>query len=591
MKSTLYQLTIILIFLAVSCKKKEVLNRPPTANAGTDITVSLGQKVTLNGALSKDPEGTALVYTWSFKSKPTNSQAALQSATSVNAEFTPDQVGTYVVTLRVTDDQNQSATADVNVLVSLPGRAPTASAGASLTTTYGNKVVLDGSASVDGDGDKLTYKWSFKTRPAGSAATLPIANDTQVKAEFEPDVVGLYVLTLSVSDKIWPEVVAEMSVLVNESPTVEVCPQNGRIDVNTTWKNLVQDPAKPDYVVCRDTELNAVLTVEPGVVVVFKQDASIGTKLNGNGVLIAKGTAEKPIVFTGEQKIAGFWDGLMLLTSNDVRNELNYVEISYGGGTADRLFGELANLNVSGRSGPSSVKITNCSFTNSKGRGIHVYNGGILTEFSNNRFSNNTLYPIQLPASQVEKLDENSTFASSNGINVVAIYGYLEGTKETTWGPFKDGTRYRFIDSFGAESGLVIKPGSVFEVASQKAIGIGGNGYIIAKGTAEKRIVFTGEVKTPGSWGGILIDGSKDVRNELSYAEISYGGGPPAYLYAASGNLILFSGFGITGRIKVTNSIISNSSEAGVAQYRGVLTLDTPDSNTYSNNAKGNIVQ
>ena len=591
-----FYLSFLLLCLVLGCKKKEEINLPPTANAGTDITASLGQKVTLSGALSKDPEGTALLYTWSFKTKPANSVATIQNMSSVTADFTSDVTGTYIIMLLVTDDHNQSATATVNVMVNLPGHAPTASAGASLTTTYGNKVVLDGSASADADGDKLTYKWSFKTRPAGSAASLPITNDSQAKAEFEPDATGQYVLTLTVSDSIWPAVSADITVTVNDSPTVDVCPSNGRISVNTTWKNLVQDPTKPDYIVCKDLSVYAVLTVEPGVVVAFKQGTSFYIGGDGGGVLTAKGTADKPIVFTGDQKVAGFWNGVHFRNSNDVRNELSYVEISYGGGTIDsRIYGEAANLNVSGEPGIglpiSSVKVTNCTFSNSKTRGIFVDTQGILAGFSNNQFSKNELYPIHLPASQVQQLDDASTFASSNGVNVVAIYGSLNNTKETTWGPFKDGTRYRFLDTFYAGSGLVILPGAVFEVSSQKAMGVGSNGYLIAKGTADKHIVFTGEVKTPGSWGGLLIDGSKDVRNELNYVDISYGGGAPAYLYAASGNIILFSGFGINGTIKVTHSTISNSSEAGIAQYRGTLVLDSPDSNTYSNNAKGDVVK
>ncbi|WP_288427493.1 PKD domain-containing protein [uncultured Spirosoma sp.] len=596
MKPTVYVLSFLLLCFVISCKK-EAVNQPPTANAGTDITAQRGQKVSLNGSLSKDPENANLVYSWSFKSKPATSQATIQNANMANAEFTPDQAGTYVLTLRVTDDQNQSASADVTVMVSLPGRAPAAVAPASISTTYGNKVVLDGSSSSDPDGDKLTYKWSFKTRPSGSSTTLPITNDAQAKAEFEPDATGTYVLTLTVSDGIWPEVTTDVTVIVNESPTVTVCPDNGRLTASTTWKNLVQDPTKPDYIICKDIVVYDLLTVEPGVVVAFKQNTGISIGGDGRGAIVAKGTVEKPIVFTGEQQVAGSWNGMMIHNSNDARNALDYVTVSYGGGNVDRFYGELANLNVSGRAGPTSVKLTNCSFTNSKGRGVYVGNsgpGGVLTGFSNNKFSANTLYPIQLPASQVEKLDENSTFASSNGINVVAIYGGLNATKETTWGPFKDGTRYRFTESFHTGSGLVIKPGTIFEVASQKAIGIDGDGYLIAKGTADKRIVFTGEVKAPGSWGGILFDRSVDVRNELSYAEVSYGGGDPAYMYAAKGNVILWSGFGGRGRVKITNSIISNSSDVGIglyARYGGVLILDNPDSNTYQNNAQGDIAK
>lgn len=594
MRFNLHLFLILLLFGAITSCKKEKANQKPTANAGTDITAALGSKVSLNGTLSKDPEGANLVYAWAFKSRPADSQAIIQNNSSASAEFTPDKAGTYVITLMVTDDRSQSATDEVSVIVNLPGKAPVAVAGADVTTTYGNKIVLDGSGSNDADGDKLTYKWSFKTRPSGSSANLPITNDSQAKAEFDPDATGKYVVVLSVSDGVWPAVNDELEVTVNEGVVTEVCPQNGRITTNTTWKNIVQDPTKPDYVVCRDLELDAVLTVEPGVVVAFKQNTGLHSKVGSvTPILIAKGTAEKPIVFTGEQKVPGFWTGIVW-SSSDPRSELSYVEISYaGGGNTDVIRRNLANLTITGITGIGlsigALKINNCLISNSKGMGIDVQGQGILTEFASNQFSNNATYPIQVPAVQVSKLDENSKYSVNNGINAIGVFGELKNTLETTWKPFKDETKYRILENLSINSGLVIQPGAVFEVASQKAIGVGNDGYLIAKGTADKRVVFTGAVKSPGSWGGILIDNSKDVRNELNYAEVSYGGGEPAYLYAAKGNVILFSGFGINGRIKITNSIISNSSEYGIAQFIGTLTLDNPDSNNYSNNAKGNI--
>ena len=53
----------------------------------------------------------------------------------------------------------------------LPSNAPVANAGED-QTPLGNTVTLDGSASTDVDGDILTYKWSFTSKPAFSMATL-----------------------------------------------------------------------------------------------------------------------------------------------------------------------------------------------------------------------------------------------------------------------------------------------------------------------------------------------------------------------------------------------------------------------------------
>ncbi|HEU4592049.1 MAG TPA: PKD domain-containing protein [Steroidobacteraceae bacterium] len=77
-------------------------------------------------------------------------------------------------------------------------RAPLANAGADQTVYASQVVSLDGSASSDPDGQPLTYRWSFVTRPAGSAASLD--DPANVKPTFVPDRDGDYIVQLIVSD-------------------------------------------------------------------------------------------------------------------------------------------------------------------------------------------------------------------------------------------------------------------------------------------------------------------------------------------------------------------------------------------------------
>lgn len=76
--------------------------------------------------------------------------------------------------------------------------APLADAGNNVTIALGSSVMLDGSGSTDADGDRLTYLWSFVSKPAGSAATL--SDPTAVMPTFPVDVPGTYILQLVVND-------------------------------------------------------------------------------------------------------------------------------------------------------------------------------------------------------------------------------------------------------------------------------------------------------------------------------------------------------------------------------------------------------
>src|SRR2546422_711209 len=78
--------------------------------------------------------------------------------------------------------------------------APVANSGPDQRASLGQEVRLDGSLSFDPDFDRLTYQWSFRTRPDCSRAVL--VNTTSDTSEFVADCPGSYLVQLTVDDGI-----------------------------------------------------------------------------------------------------------------------------------------------------------------------------------------------------------------------------------------------------------------------------------------------------------------------------------------------------------------------------------------------------
>ncbi len=77
--------------------------------------------------------------------------------------------------------------------------APVAQAGANQSVLLGGvPVQLDGSGSIDPNGDAISYQWVMWDKPARSASTLSDA--ASARPSFTPDVNGSYVVSLVVSD-------------------------------------------------------------------------------------------------------------------------------------------------------------------------------------------------------------------------------------------------------------------------------------------------------------------------------------------------------------------------------------------------------
>jgi ribosomal protein L14 len=186
------------------------VNQSPTANAGSDITLTLPVNATILTGSGYDPDGTIASYGWTRVSGPAtytlvNAGAA---ATGLNGLVQ----GVYVFRLTVTDNSGASATDVVTVTVNAASnQAPTANAGADITITLPtNTTTLYGSGS-DADGTIASYGWAKVSGPA----SFTLANTSSATTGLYNLVQGVYVFRLTITDNSGATATDNVTVTVN----------------------------------------------------------------------------------------------------------------------------------------------------------------------------------------------------------------------------------------------------------------------------------------------------------------------------------------------------------------------------------------
>lgn len=162
-----------------------VNNVLPTANAGSDQTVSEGNPVNFDGSGSSDPGADTLTYQWDFgDGSPVDN--------NINPTHPyPDGPATYIVTLTVTDSDGGSGTAIVTFTIdNTPPQ--NVDAGGPYSTVANVPVTITGSG-TDVPADPLTYNWS----PDGGGQCSPPSGQT-VACTWPTT--GTYTIMLQVDD-------------------------------------------------------------------------------------------------------------------------------------------------------------------------------------------------------------------------------------------------------------------------------------------------------------------------------------------------------------------------------------------------------
>ena len=217
-------------------------NVRPVASAGADQSgVPLDSIVQLDGGGTTNLDGGILNYRWALTTKPADSTATISNVFAVAPTFVADKGGLYVAQLLALDVFLYSDPADTVVIKTL-NRPPLANAGLDQSRLVGETVALDGTGSIDPDGDALNYSWTLTDKPTGSAASL--SGGITATPSFVPDYDGDYIFTLIVDDGEFASAPDSVTVTASNQPPVlgAIGPQTVDLGSKLTIQLTATDP-------------------------------------------------------------------------------------------------------------------------------------------------------------------------------------------------------------------------------------------------------------------------------------------------------------------------------------------------------------
>lgn len=365
---------------------------------------------------------------------------------------------------------------------------------------------------------------------------------------------------------------------------VSLCDQN-EILMDTTWEDVEPGDAI-DYVIQCEINIsgNALLTIEPGVIIAFEGENS-GIFTSEGGGLKAVGTAENTIQFLGTSDNKGVWKGVYF-GSNHPENRLEHVIVRHAGRSASTQSNEKGAVQLS-RDEDSSGAIVNCTITDNDGFGVFITDESDLEEFSNNVIANNEEAPVGLYFNQLGALDTTSDYQGNGNDYIEVRENDLEDDPVNM--AFLN-VPYRFVDSgrYNIQNELTIDPGNTLEFTNGSGLRLGvqasdcadTSGSLNATGTSGNPITFRGVTPGKGTWLGIGFN-SASPNNNLIHCIIS--GGGSADLYNASdfaANVTLQC----NSRLTLQNTTLTDSGGYGLYILDDDARLEDFEANSIVNN-------
>ncbi|NPC83863.1 hypothetical protein HPC49_37315 [Pyxidicoccus fallax] len=379
------------------------------------------------------------------------------------------------------------------------------------------------------------------------------------------------------------------------------------LEADTVWK-----ASDSPHIVANAPNIDAfTLTIEPCAVVLLRDDRSI--TVSGRGKLVARGTADKPILFDSEEP-GRQWSSLIAESANGEVGtiDLAHVTLRNGGkqgflGT-ENFFGGVVSvtgndsLNENKPRTPS-LRVQNVIIENTPDWGVRLRTGAVFSADSTQLTIRNAIRGSMRVGFRLADTIPSGSY-TGNGAGDIVLKRDMDFLKDSM--TLRDrGVPYRLnegedSDDFiigastegGARTTLTLEPGVRLKMAGPKGLSIEKNGALVARGTAAKPIVFTSAAASPapGAWEGIAFRGS-GRGSVIEHAEVSFAGGTwtstGPYCDASTGEATYARGHGAISLAAqpesqfITHTRITQSARFGIHRAWSGSPVDFMSTNTF----------
>ena len=320
---------------------------------------------------------------------------------------------------------------------------------------------------------------------------------------------------------------------------------SGTISDNRTLKDL---GLPVDYIVDGYLYLegNAMLTVEPGVTIMFANEGSAIIVAQDQGIKMV-GTADKPIVLTGptNNQNKGSWRYIEV-NSNRRDNAFEYVSFNNGGA-------DVAVVIVNG-----TLSMKHCTVNGSLTNGVNVGGDATLTAFESNTITNVNQYPIAMCAYSAPQLGTGNSY-TSNGKNMIHLSYYPIDGENQSYTINAQPIPYYVLDGIGVydNASLTLAAGVEMVFPYDKDLYVNDGCIFNVQGTATNPVVLRSMGNGNDEWIGVQFHSTRGG-SSMRYCFIDGAG-------KESDGAALF--LGNDAKISLTNVTVRNSSSYGMSIY------------------------